>query len=137
MNKNHIFALWGGLYAVCAALGFINTQSTAAQVLMTLLAIIFFAPAALLLQLSRTGGDLSIAVLIRNFSLASLILTTVLLIANFLSVLAPELLGNILYGILVIVSAPMICCGNWALSMFLWACLMVCSIKILKTKKNS
>ena len=136
MNKKSLFALWGGLYAVCAALGFINTQSTAAQVLMTLLAIIFFAPAALLLQLSRTGGDLSIAVLIRNFSLASLILTTVLLIANFLSVLAPELLGNILYGILVIVSAPMICCGNWALSLFLWACLMVCSIKILKAKKN-
>jgi hypothetical protein len=136
MNQKTLFALWGGLYAVCAALGFVNTQSTAAQVLMTLLAIIFFAPAALLLQLSRTGGDLSIAVLIRNFSLASLILTTVLLIANFLSVLAPELLGNILYGILVIVSAPMICCGNWALSMFLWACLLICSLKILKARKN-
>ena len=136
MNKNHVFALWGGLYAVCAALGFISTQSTAAQVLMTLLAIVFFVPAALLLQLSRTSGDKSIAVLIRNFSFASLILTTVLLIANFLSVLAPELLGNILYGILIIVSAPMICCGNWALSMFLWACLLICSLKILRAKKN-
>ena len=136
MNKNHVFALWGGLYAVCAALGFINTQSTAAQVLMTLLAIVFFVPAALLLQLSHTSDDKSIAVLIRNFSFASLILTTVLLIANFLSALAPELLGNILYGILVIVSAPMICCGNWALSMFLWACLLICSLKILKAKKN-
>ena len=137
MNKNHVFALWGGLFAVCAVAGFINAQSTATQVLMTLLSIVFFVPGALLLQLSRTGGDLSIAVLVRNLSLASLILTTVLLIANFLSALAPELVGNILYGILVIVSAPMICCGNWALSMFLWACLMVCSIKILKTKKNS
>ena len=137
MNKNHVFALWGGLFSVCAAAGFINAQSTATQVLMTLLSIVFFVPGALLLQLSRTGGDLSIAVLVRNLSLASLILTTVLLIANFLSALAPELVGNILYGILVIVSTPMICCGNWALSMFLWACLMVCSIKILKTKKNS
>ena len=135
MNKNHIFALWGGLYAVCAALGFINTQSTAAQVLMTLLAIIFFAPAALLLQLSRTGGDLSIAVLIRNFSLASLILTTVLLIANFLSVLAPELLGNILYGILVIVSAPMVCSQTWILSLCLWAALMWTCVLLLGKKK--
>ena len=132
MNKNHVFALWGGLFAVCAAAGFINAQSTATQVLMTLLSIVFFVPGALLLQLSRTGGDLSIAVLVRNLSLASLILTTMLLIANFLSALAPELVGNILYGILVIVSAPMICCGNWALSMFLWACLLMASRKRMK-----
>lgn len=132
MKKQHLFALWGGLFLLCAALGFIPRPGTALQVLMTLFSIVFFLPGALLLRLSHTSGDRTIAVLVRNFSAASLILTAVLLILNFLSALAPALLGNILYAILVVVSAPMVCCGNWALSMFLWACLMICAMKLLR-----
>ena len=137
MKKQPLFALWGGLFVLCAALGFIPVPSTAAQILMTSLSIAFFVPAGLLLRLSVLSGDREIALLIRNLSVASLLLTVILIIANFLSALAPVLLGNILHSILIIVSSPMICSGYWALSLFLWACLMVCSIKILKTKKNS
>ena len=132
MKKQHLFALWGGLFVLCAALGFVGQPGTALQVLMTCLSIAFFLPGALLLHVSRSSGDREIAVLLRNFSAASLILTAALLILNFLSALAPTLLGNILHGILVVVSTPMICCGNWALSMFLWACLMIGAIKIMK-----
>ena len=132
MKKQHLFALWGGLFLLCAALGFVGQPGTALQVLMTCLSIAFFLPGALLLHVSRSSGDREIAVLVRNFSAASLILTAALLILNFLSALAPTLLGNILHGILVVVSTPMICCGNWALSMFLWACLMIGAIKIMK-----
>jgi len=132
MKKQHLFALWDGLFVLCAALGFVGQPGTALQVLMTCLSIAFFLPGALLLHVSRSSGDREIAVLVRNFSAASLILTAALLILNFLSALAPTLLGNILHGILVVVSTPMICCGNWALSMFLWACLMIGAIKLLK-----
>jgi len=132
MKKQHLFALWGGLFILCAALGFVGQPGTALQVLMTCLSIAFFLPGALLLHVSRKSGDREIAVLVRNFSAASLILTAALLILNFLSVLAPAFWGNILHGVLVVVSTPMICCGNWVLSMFLWACLMLCAIKILK-----
>ena len=132
MKKQYLFALWGGLFILCASLGFIPHPGTALQILMTIFSIAFFIPGALLLQLSRTSGDRTIAVLVRNFSAASLILTALLLVLNFLSVLAPALLGNILYGILVVVSAPMVCSGYWALSMFLWAVLMICALKLLR-----
>lgn len=132
MKSKTLFILWGGLFVLCAALGFVNTESVAAQVLMTVLSIAFFIPATLLLRKCKESGNHSIALLVRNFSAASLLLTAVLLIANFLSVLAPAWLGNALHIVLVIVSAPMICSGYWALSLFLWACLMIYAIKLLK-----
>lgn len=132
MKPKTLFALWGGLFVLCAALGFVNTASTALQVLMTVLSIAFFLPGALLLRLSKETGNREIALLVRNLSAASLILTAVLLIANFLSALAPKLLGDILHSMLIVVSAPMICSGYWALSLFLWACLMICAVKALK-----
>ena len=136
MKVKTLFALWGGLFASCAALGFVNTESAAAQVLMTVLSIVFFIPAALLLNKCKESGNREIALLVRNFSAASLLLTAALIIANFLSALAPAWLGNMLHIMLVIVSAPMICSGYWVLSLFLWACLMIYAIKILKEKKN-
>ena len=132
MKAKTLFILWGGLFVLCAALGFVNTESVAAQVLMTTLSIAFFIPAALLLYKCEESSNRSIALLVRNFSAASLLLTAALLIANFLSVLAPAWLGNMLHIILVIVSAPMICSGYWVLSLFLWACLMIYAIKLLK-----
>ena len=132
MKTKTLFILWGSLFALCAALGFVHTESTALQILMTLLSIAFFVPGALLLRQSKQRGNREIALVVRNLSAASLILTVVLLIGNFLSALAPKLLGDILYGMLAVVSSPMICSGYWALSLFLWACLMIYAIKILK-----
>ena len=136
MKVKNLFALWGGLFASCAALGFVNTQSPALQVLLTLLSVAFFIPGALLLRLSKFQGNRDIALLVRNLSAVSLLLTAVLLIANFLSVLAPAWLGNLLHSVLIVVSAPMICSGYWVLSLFLWACLMITAMNILKEKKN-
>ena len=132
MKPKTLFILWGSLFALCAALGFVNTASTALQALMTLLSIAFFIPGALLLRLSRESSNREIALLVRNLSAASLVLTVLLLIANFLSVLAPAWLGNMLHIMLVIISAPMICSGYWVLSLFLWACFMIYAIKLLK-----
>lgn len=136
MKQQTLFALWGGLFALCAALGFIPAPTGALKILLALLSVLFFLPPALLLYRSKNTGDRTPALLIRNFSAASLVLTAVLLIANFLSALAPVWLGNVLHGILVVVSTPMVCCGNWFFSMFLWACLMLGAIKILRNKKN-
>ena len=63
-----------------------------------------------------------------------LALTLALILANFMSLMAPEALGNMLYILLTIVSAPMVCGQYWVLSLFLWACLMISSLRILKRK---
>lgn len=134
MNQKYLFALWGGLFALCAALGFIPQPAGALKVLMTLLSLAFFAPGALLLYHSRRTGNRLIAVLVRNLSAASLILTAVLIIMNFLSALGSTFWGNVLYSVLVIVSSPMVCSQYWALSLFFWACLMISATKLAKKK---
>ena len=68
----------------------------------------------------------------RNLSALSLGLTLAVLILNFMSALGSETLGNVLYYVLVVVSAPMICSGYWVLSLFLWACVLMVSLSQLK-----
>ena len=132
MKKNTLFALWGGLFILCAGLGFIPAPSAFLQNLMTLLAVCFFVPPAILLWLGRK--DRKLLLLIRNLSLLSLGLTLAMMILNILSALGSETLGSILNSILIIVSSPMFCAGSWVLSLFLWACLMVVSLSLLRRK---
>ena len=136
MKKQYLFALWGGLFILCAAFGFIPTPGNALKIIMTLLSVAFFIPAGLLLRLSSQTGDCHTAALIRNLAIASLSLTLIFIVANFLSVLSSEALGNFLHSVLIVVSVPMICSQYWVLSLFLWACLMIGAMQILRQKKN-
>ena len=61
----------------------------------------------------------------------SLSLTLLLLVLNFLSPMWDSLTGRILYNLLIVVSAPMVCCRYWVLSLFLWACMMMASFRKL------
>ena len=132
MKKNTLFALWGGLFILCAGLGFITEPTGILKALMVALAVGCFIPAGLLVRQARQKKDRATLALIRNLSALSLILTLALLVANFLSVLSSEALGTALYYILIIVSSPMVCGQYWALSLFLWACVMIASWTELK-----
>ena len=129
MKKQTLFALWAVSFIICAGLGFIPEPAGAIQALLTILSVAFFVPPAWLLYTARHTGDTATIKLIRSLSALSLFLTLVLLILNFLTALSSELLGTVLYYVLVIVSAPMICSGYWVLSLFLWACLLMVSLK--------
>lgn len=124
MNKKLLSGLWAGLFIVCAGLGFIPEPESALQILMTLLSLFFFLPPAMLLYEAGRHQDRATILVIRNLAVLSLVSTMILLIFNFLTVLSSETLGQILYYMLVIISSPMICSGHWALSLFLWACLL-------------
>ena len=130
MNKKTLFVLWGILFILCAGLGFIPAPAGAMKGLMTALSVLFFLPPALLLY----RADRETAMLIRNLSLLSLGVTLVTLILNFVMAVSSEFLGNVLHYILVIVSSPMVCSGHWAMSLFLWACLLMVSRSLLKKK---
>ena len=132
MNKKLLYALWGCLFILCAGLGFIPEPEGSAQILLTTLSLLFFLPPAVLLQQSGKHGEVHTVRLIRNLAALSLGLTLVLLVLNFLTALRSEFLGSVLHYILVMVSSPMICSGHWAMSLFLWACLLVASWKQLK-----
>lgn len=132
MNKKFLAALWAGLFIVCAGLGFIPEPEESLKSLLTLLSLLFFLPPALLLYDAGRNRDSAALQLIRNLSAISLTLTMVLLILNFLTVLSSEVLGQILHYVLIIVSCPMICSDHWAMSLFLWACLLTASLRQLK-----
>ena len=134
MNKTTYFALWGGLFILCAGLSFIPEPSGLLGWALTGLSLLFFLPPAMLYLDAVHDGDRAMLKLLRNLSAGSLGVTLVLLIANFLSLPASEAVGNILYTILTIVSTPMICSGYWVLSLFLWACLLMVSLKALRKK---
>lgn len=125
MQKKYLFALWGVLFILCAALGFVPEPQGMLKYVMTAASVLFFLPPALLLYRS----DRDTALLIRNLSALSLGMTLVTLVLNFVLAVSSETLGNILHYILVVVSCPMICSGYWALSLFLWACLLMASLK--------
>lgn len=134
MSNKSLYTLWGVLFIICAALGFIPVPSDAVRSVFTGLSVLFFLPPFLLLYRAGKQADRTAAQLIRNLSLASLGLTLLVLILSVLSAVQSEFLGNFLHGILVIVSAPMICSGYWVLSLFLWACLLICSLQFLSRK---
>ena len=130
MNQKRLLLLWAGLFILCAGLGFIPEPEGSLRLVLTAVSLLFFLPPTLLLYNARNGQDTHIAALIRNLSAMSLGLTLVLLVFNFLTALHSEFLGLTLYYILVIVSSPMICSGHWAMSLFLWACLLTVSLRL-------
>ncbi len=134
MNQKILYALWGGLFVLCAGLGFIPEPEGALRVVLTILSVGFFLPGALLLYQAQKGADRNAQRLIRNLSALSLGLTLALLVLNVLSALLSEMAGDVLYAMLIIVSSPMVCSGYWVLSLFLWACLLMGSLRGLRKK---
>ena len=128
MKNRFLYALWGALFILCAGLGFIPEPAGALKVLLTALSVLFFLPPAVLVWRGRRDRNRTVLSLVRNLSFASLSLSVLLIIASFLTVFRSRLLGDILHGVLVVVSSPMICSGHWAMSLFLWACLLIASL---------
>ena len=68
--------------------------------------------------------------------LLSLGLTLLALVLNVLSAMGTVTMGNVLFAVLIVVSSPMVCSGYWALSLFLWACLLIVSHSLLRKNFN-
>ena len=129
MKNKTLYILWAILFALCALLGFFRETVTEGQWLMTLLSVAFFAPPGALLWRARKNKDGHTRLLIRNLAGASLGLTLVLLVVNFLSVMGSDRLGTVLDALLTILTTPMVASGYWALSIFLWAFLFLSAAK--------
>jgi len=135
MNKTAYYSLWGGMFILCAGLGFIPEPAGFLKFLLVVLAVGFFVPPMLLARQAGREGDRSVLKLVRNLAGLSLGLTLAALVGNFLCFMAPEAVGTFLHVILVIVSAPMLCGQYWVLSLFLWAFVMFYSIAELRKLK--
>ncbi len=135
MNTTSYYSLWAGMFILCAGLGFIPEPAGFGKFCLVILSIGFFAPPAFLLTHAKKRGDRLHMQIVRNLAFVSLSLTLVLIIANFMTLTAPDAVGNLLYVLLAVVSTPMICGQYWVLSLFLWSFLMIWANSLLKTKK--
>ena len=136
MKKQNLYIAWGTLYVICAALAFIPEPPTVLAGIMVVLGVAFFAPPAMLLYWAYPRQKWGTVRLIRNLSYVSLGLTVAALILNVLSVGALEIVGNVLYGLLILVSTPMVCAQAWVVGLFGWACLLTVSRVLLKKEKK-
>ena len=130
MNQKWLYVFWGGLYALCAVLGFFPEAGAVG----TVLSVVFFLPSVWLLLKAKKASDRNTCALIRNLAALSLGLTLLTLVASMATAVSSRVLGDFLHGVLVVVSSPMICSGYWALSLFLWACLLVAAGKLAGKK---
>lgn len=128
MKKLILWCIWVFLYALCAGLGYISDPSDSQKPALLIMALIFFIPGLLLLIDGLRSRDQKTLLQLRWISGLSLALTLVLLVANVMSALASEAVGNVLYEVLIFVSVPMICSQQWLLSLFLWACLLFATL---------
>ena len=128
MKKKILYGSWLALYGLCAGLAHMAAPTARQATAHTLLSILFFVPAAILLIQALREKDAKTLRVLRIVSISSLGLTLIALIANVSSVLASTLLGNILYELLIFVSVPMICSRHWIISLFLWACLLILTL---------
>ena len=122
MSNTVLYALWGGLYVLCAGLGFVTEPGATLRLLMILLSLGLFVPPLVLNHRSGKKKDRRTLMLVRNLSGLWLMLASILLVSNFLSVLASEAVGNVLHVLLVLVASPLVASDNWALTIFCWAC---------------
>jgi hypothetical protein len=128
MTDKKLYTFWALAFGLCAGLGFIPNPTGAVRIFLTILSCGFFLPPLVLISRRQPH----VLRLIRNLAIASLALTVVLLIANFLSISSSRLIGNVLYSLLVIVSAPMVCGQIWVIGIFGWAYLLFAAIRELR-----
>ena len=60
MKKSYLFALWGGLFVLCAALGFIPSPGAALKILLTLLSFVVVIVGVVLLLIPQIGATFEI-----------------------------------------------------------------------------
>ena len=124
MKNKTLWILWGCLWGLTALLGFIPSPAGIGKAMLILLALRFFVPPVLLLY----RGDRKTAGILRTLSLVWLGITVVLLVLNLLSIRSTRIVGDMLYCLLVVLTAPMVCGQYWLIVIFLWACLLFAAI---------
>ncbi len=134
-RKTKLWLTWGGMYVLCTVFGFIDTKNGFLQALFALSSMGFFLPGGILLYEAVTDKDRKAVRFIRGICVTSLVLTMLLIIANALTLPSGEAVGNRMNALLIVVSTPMFSSQMWALSLFLWACLLMGSF-FKKTKRT-
>lgn len=128
MKRSVLYIIWGVLYCLCVGLGFVENPTGAGKACLVILGILFFVPPFYLAFRAKKEQSRKTLLALRLISVLVLSLTLILLVLNFLSVNFSSETGLVLYVLLVMFSAPMVCVRYWFLGLFLWACLLMVTL---------
>ena len=131
LSYKMLYIAWAILFALTAVLGFVfpTAEGTGVKIALLVTAAVFFLPPWLILRKSRKEEKRFHRWLVGFLSMASIVLTVVLLVLNLMSPLWGERVGIGLNAALVIVSAPMVCSNFYALPIFFWGVLLAAAFK--------
>ena len=125
MSYPILYTLWASMFLLTAALGLLFPQETGlSRWVLTAVSVIFFVPPWMILHRARAAEDRSQIRLVRYLSLASVLLTAVLLVLNLRSAGLSEAMGRALNAALAVISATMLCSNLFVQPIFLWGCLI-------------
>ena len=131
LSYKMLYIAWAILFALTAMLGFLfpNAEGAPARIALLVTAAVFFLPPWLILRKSRKEEKRFHRWLVGFLSMASIVLTVVLLVLNLMSPLWGESVGIGLNAALVIVSTPMVCSNFYVLPIFLWGALLMAAFQ--------
>lgn len=130
MEISLLYILWGILYLICAVLGVVSLPGWVG----ILGCLLFFLPPAVILHRAVKAEDRRGIARIRNICLIWLSVTVLMLILNIASVGMSATAGQVLYYMMAVLCAPLVCGKFWILSLFLFACLLMASMRKLRKK---
>lgn len=137
-KKTVLYIVWACLYVLCVGLGTLEEPAGFGKAVLVLIGLGFFVPGFWLAAENAKAADRKGMGALRIICICSLSLTLAAIVGNFLSANASASVGKALYDVLALVSAPMLCIRYWALSIFLWACLLMTTVPgvVLPGKKK-
>ena len=129
-KKSFIYVIWAVWYLCCLLLSMGAEPSGMAKVPFVVVGITTYAPPLYLLYLSKK--DAKTIKLVRTISIASLATFVVLYALNIMSVNWSAAAGTVLYYMMVVLCAPVMCGQFFIVSLYLWGCLLWACILMLK-----
>lgn len=130
MKKNTVvYIVWAVLYCACVGFSFVKPSNGGGEAFLVALSIAFFVPAYILAFQAKKQENRKVLKTLRWISIGVLAMAMVLLALNILSVKFSAQTGLLLYVMLAMFAPPLACAEQWALSLFLWAVLMMLTLQ--------
>lgn len=130
MKKHTIlYIVWAVLYCACVGFSFVNPDNAGEKAFFVLFSVVFFVPPYILVFQAKKQENRKVIKTLRWISISVLALAMVLLVLNILSVKFSAEAGLLVFVLLAMFAPPLACGQQFALSLFLWACLMMLTLQ--------
>ncbi|MBR5021779.1 MAG: hypothetical protein IKY18_01050 [Oscillospiraceae bacterium] len=129
-KKTVVYVVWAVWYLICLFLSLGKPPVGWAKAPFVLVGLLFFVPPFYLLYISKK--DAKTIKLVRTISIVSIATFVVLYALNLMSVNWSVTAGRVLYYLMVVFCAPIMCGQFFAVSLYLWGCLLWACVLMLR-----